>query len=53
LTVVFGFGVGTTAEATFRTGALRRTTGFFLTGAATGEHSTSESTEDAVRATGF
>jgi hypothetical protein len=52
-TVVRGFGLGTTPEATFRTGALRRTAGFFLTGVATGEHSTSESTEDAGRATGF
>src|SRR6185312_1931186 len=49
---VVGFGLGTTFEATLRTGALRRTTGFFLTEVATGEHSTSEST-DAGRATGF
>jgi hypothetical protein len=52
LLAVFGFGLGATFEATLRTGALRRTTGFFLTAVATGEHSTSEST-DARRATGF
>jgi hypothetical protein len=52
LLAVLGFGLGATFEATLRTGALRRTTGFFLTAVATGEHSTSEST-DARRAIGF
>lgn len=51
-TATCGLDLGTTPEATLRAGALRCTTGFFLAGAATGEHSTSEST-DAVRATGF
>ena len=47
-----GVALGTVLEATFLTGAFRRTTSFFLAGAATGEHSTSEST-DAVRTAGF